>query len=684
MLLQALYEYASQNKLLEHLPIQRRTLHALVSLNLDGTLRIGHLLPLSHKDVRQRNTDNVTTDEPGQDRYLPRFPGENNGGKAYFLAESATAVFARDRKTGQPISSDPKVGKNSTKAFVHFWQQISDAHHATKDNRLGALMQFRQRYIREIDGFLTVDLQFLKIVANRKGESELRADFGSENWREVRSATVGFAVDGQPLVLEDSNDPIYRYWFTRYMQLETEECRDSDGSVANDKVSDLEPDGEVPCLITGRRGQRIARSHKPKILGVPGLTSGGYVVSFATASPAFSSFGFSMGQNAPVSQAATAAYALALNDLLASTDHRIKIGPVAVCFWAKHNQSNAKWILKSLNDARPKQVTDWHKKWFAGVQGDPAWKNEQLYNVALTGNQGRVVVRHWLSQPLESAAANVQKWFNDLEIKEFYGAPGSIAIPNLARATLRKSRNQKDGKLIGDRISLLYSAALEGLPLPVTILQPILQEFQAALLKDSDDEQTYPFNTSRFALIKLILLRDSRLNKKENAFMPTCELSETADPAYNCGRLLAVLENTQKRSLWAGSESGTGHKPRRNAGVIERYYGRASIAPRQVFPLLLKLSRHHLSKLQKGTESDRRAADALEARVAEIIARLRSSAGSTGGPPEFPGLLSLREQGVFAIGFYQQKAAEKTGWREPGSTDHPAAAGEGADDEESE
>ena len=105
------------------------------------------------------------------------------------------------------------------------------------------------------------------------------------------------------------------------------------------------------CLVTGEAGVPIARSHKPKILGIPGLTSGGYIVSFAKEAPAFSSYGFDMGQNAPVSERVAASYALALNKILDDNDTHLNLGPVSVCFWARHDQKISGLFNILLNKA---------------------------------------------------------------------------------------------------------------------------------------------------------------------------------------------------------------------------------------------------------------------------------------------------------------------------------------------
>lgn len=127
--------------------------------------------------------------------------------------------------------------------------------------------------------------------------------------------------------------------------------------------------------------------------------------------------------------------------------------------------------------------------------------------------------------------------------------------------------------------------------------------------------------------------------------MPTYALADTPDPAYNLGRLLAVFENLQDKYH---------NYERKGAGIVERYYGTASSAPASAFPLLCRLARHHLSKLKKGEEKDKAAAYAIEKDITEIFSKFQPTV--TGQPPVFPRILTLEDQGKFALGFYQQKA----------------------------
>ena len=98
-------------------------------------------------------------------------------------------------------------------------------------------------------------------------------------------------------------------------------------------------------------------------------------------------------------------------------------------------------------------------------------------------------------------------------------------------------------------------------------------------------------------------------------------------PAYRLGRLFAVLEKLQYSALG-----------KINATIVDRFYGAASTRPGTVFPQLLKLAQSHVKKSSAGGY--------FQSRMGEII---------TGLGVAFPAMLSLEEQGQFALGFYHEK-----------------------------
>ena len=103
-------------------------------------------------------------------------------------------------------------------------------------------------------------------------------------------------------------------------------------------------------------------------------------------------------------------------------------------------------------------------------------------------------------------------------------------------------------------------------------------------------------------------------------------------PAYALGRLFAVLEKVQQEAI--GNV---------NASIKDRYFTSACASPASVFPVLLRLSQHHISKAEFGYASDRRIQDILGLLDVETN--------------PIPARLSLDEQGIFVLGYYHQRAA---------------------------
>ena len=108
-------------------------------------------------------------------------------------------------------------------------------------------------------------------------------------------------------------------------------------------------------------------------------------------------------------------------------------------------------------------------------------------------------------------------------------------------------------------------------------------------------------------------------------------------PAYHCGRLMCLLAQFQE----AASESEI------NAGVVQRYYGAASSTPALVLGRLTRLSQHHLAKMAKD-------APGLAYWFNTQLAQVWSALG-----PNLPRTLSLEEQSLFALGYYQQLAQSR-------------------------
>jgi CRISPR-associated protein Csd1 len=658
MLLRALYDFAHERRLLEGLPIQDRPIHLCLPLTSAGELVGPGVIPLFQRDARGK-------DKLGLDLPMPRFPGENNGGKAYFLAESCVCVFGRDKDTGNSISSE---SGNPAKAFRYFWLQIAQAYRTSRLPSLKALLRFKRKYLQTGRGAIRADIPWLESRLNRNGKLEFGIRSAPGGWEKLKTATLTFQVETVPVFDgKDSGHPLTRYWFELYPRLAFADDEDESASAA--------PIRKGLCILSEQADQPVARSHKPKILGVPNLSSGGYVVSFAKDSPAFSSYGFEMGENCSISEAAAASYALALNYLLDREEHSLRIGSLKVCFWAKQNQKAMSFVGRLLTKPQSLEVREFMLTPFSGVPRD-ALRLDRFYSATLTGNAWRVVVRHWLDEPLDQAAENLQQWFRDLDILGFPRSTESeTSHSNIEALCAATVRDPKD--LVAEMPAQLYRAALEGTTVSIVLIKRVLRRLEADLAKYGDcilethllknkegflipqlhpstqkkfrdaNQPVPPSGQTRMALLKLILNR----NRKETDMAIESKLADTSDVAYNCGRLLAVFDALQWRAHEGQLEG---------PGVVERYFGTASASPNSAFNILWRLHVHHLKKLTRLGDKGASAAYAIESRIAEICALFGQTTEMRAKriAPHFPRVLDLQAQGRFALGFYQQKAAD--------------------------
>lgn len=117
---------------------------------------------------------------------------------------------------------------------------------------------------------------------------------------------------------------------------------------------------------------------------------------------------------------------------------------------------------------------------------------------------------------------------------------------------------------------------------------------------------------------------------------------DSADVAYLLGRLFFVLEEAQ----WAAHSTKT--NPGTNSTIRDRFYGAASATPITVFPQLLRLYPHHISKASKSGRKG------IAVRLERLVDGIMSKLSATN---PFPSYMAVSEQGRFAVGYYHQRHA---------------------------
>ena len=389
---------------------------------------------------------------------------------------------------------------------------------------------------------------------------------------------------------------------------------------------------EAVCLVCGTNAQ-IAATHPVAIKGIPkGQTSGTSLVSFNAR--AFESYGLTQSFNSPVCVHCAELYAKGLNRLIADESSRLRIGGTVYVFWTREPTDIASLIVSVLN--APPDAKDVKRLLESPLLGGTARaagdrlkdKTNALYATALTASGGRAVVREWEETTVEEARQNLARYLRMQAITPLYeDAPPFYSVFRLARS-LMPDRPARAGSDANNPPALAATAllhvALGGGKLPDWLL------YQAVRRNRAEQGPSPP----RVALIKLVLQSRKEENDIDTKEVGTMDASTQQTPAYQCGRLLALIEQAQEAAI-----------PRAKATLVDRFYGSASSAPASVFGTLLRNTQSHLAKLRRdkpGLENH------LQRQLQECLPTLGS---------HFPPTLNLKEQAVFALGYYYQRAA---------------------------
>ena len=380
------------------------------------------------------------------------------------------------------------------------------------------------------------------------------------------------------------------------------------------------PDGV--CLVCGAPAA-IERLH-PAIKGVWGAqTSGANIVSFNLA--AFNSYGKTQGANAPLGTAAVFAYTTVLNHLLVrDSRQRIQVGDSSIVFWAEAPHDLENTLVDLFGDPpkdNPNKNSDAIKALYASVasgQFSVGGLNTRFHVLGLAPNAARISIRFWETATAAELAWRIRQYFEDVAVVHAAYEPEHLSLFRLLTglALLNKADNIPPN--LGGEV---MRAILEGLPYPATLLNLAVARCRA------EQKPTY----ARAAAIKASLNRFIRFrNSAEKEFTPMLDPTNT-NPAYRLGRLFAALEKIQEDA-----------NPGLNATIRDRYYGAASSTPAAVFPTLLRLSKHHLGKLNAGLAVNRE----------RLIGEIMNGFDAATFPPRH---LALPDQARFALGYYQQR-----------------------------
>jgi CRISPR-associated protein Csd1 len=516
----------------------------------------------------------------------PDMPNMNAGGKSHFLVETVQTVVLLFKASEDQDKIERTHGKH--RFFVDILRLASGA-----------------------SSHLTV---IANVLEDESSLGEIRKAL-SEN-KAKPTDWLCWQVDGSDPRASSTIQAWWREW----------RKKDMEGGQPDSTPSD---EGDMVCFLTGNATQPL--STHPKITGlsgVGGLSMGDVMVGFDKA--AFGSFGLDQSANAAMSAEAAQKYVDGLNDLIRS--HSRKLANALVVHWFKKQVAPQDDPLEWLNGFESQEQTEAAALGAArrllesirkGERADLG--NNHYYALALSGASGRVMVRDWMEGRFEDLVRNVEAWFADLAIVARDGK-GQAHDPKFMAVCGALVRELKD--LPAPTSATLWKVAVQRLPIP----QPLMVQALARFRIDLVDKDQPPFNHGRMGLIKAYFVR----LQPGGAHTMTAYLNPNhPEPAYHCGRLLAVFSNLQRAAL---GDVG--------AGVVQRYYAAASQTPGLIIGRLTSNARNHLGKLEGGL------AWWYENQIADVMGHLGDGA---------PRILDLNGQGLFALGYYQQLAALRSG-----------------------
>lgn len=393
--------------------------------------------------------------------------------------------------------------------------------------------------------------------------------------------------------------------------------------------------GAMRCFMTGELV--TPAKTQPKVRGlaaVGGIASGDSLASFKQ--DAFRSYGLSQAENAAVSEEAGARYKAALERLIRRGK---RLQHTVVAAWydaAEPPEVDPLPLFEGLEeDEQRSKMAAARKLLAAWRRGEPearAVGATRYHAYSLSGASGRVMVRDLLDGPFSELLEGLEAWFDDLAIVRRDDASRLARPPKLFAVLAATARELKE--IPPSLETALWRAALRrSVPFPRDALARALARARIDLIQNQVPRH------ARYGLLKACLNRSSRLgtaSSGQGEILPVkpALTEDHPDAAYHCGRAMAVLAALQYAAL---GDVG--------AGVVQRYYAAASASPALVLGRLLRNAQFHLNKLDPGLRVW------YEKKLAGILAQVET---------RFPANLDLEHQSLFALGYYQQQAHDRT------------------------
>lgn len=255
--------------------------------------------------------------------------------------------------------------------------------------------------------------------------------------------------------------------------------------------------------------------------------------------------------------------------------------------------------------------------------------NDTFYTAKYTSCGGRFFLSDQREGNVKDLYINLKNWFDDCKIGDKKDININGIFFNLINNTNAEKKLEQVDKEFGQNKYKLLNSAFYGDDIPKIYFQRAIEHIKKDFYeKDQNGKnKNKSIKTTYIQIIKMYLIRKQR---KRGICTIMKDLNENENNiAYNCGRLFAVYAKIQYDA-----------QGELNSDIVNSYFAAAQTHPAYIFGKLSKLSNHHLKKIQR---------ENIKVFDNKLLEEIASKIDC------FPKTLTLEEQGMFALGYYQQK-----------------------------
>jgi CRISPR-associated protein Csd1 len=374
-------------------------------------------------------------------------------------------------------------------------------------------------------------------------------------------------------------------------------------------------DAITECSVCGKRGP-VVENVTTQVRGLVKIGGKSTMALVSGNLEVFERHGLPRASGAAICRSCGESTHQALNQLIRDPVRSKQLGNTEFLWWA--TEPVADFIGALLAGDSEEAVAEVFQGILTGRML-PSVSTARFHAVSLGANVNRVMVRSWVDITLREALANARSWLDRVAVIDHGGnALRRPGLWSLVASLAPAGTGSVFGRVRPGLIDDLLRSALTGAPLPYGVFVQCLERLRA---------EQGRVTTPRASLLKVFL---TQFNKEGSL---TQLDSADSDPAYLCGRLLALLDRASRLATTA------------NNSLVDRSYAAASTMPALTFPRLIKLHRAHIDKLRRDKPG---AAYRIQESVEAVVSGLH----------EFPKTFGPTEQGRFALGLYHQMAAD--------------------------